>query len=167
MRMSPGWRPPTTMKRGVILRLRPHAAFTLLVMACGARSGETNAGPEPRSEAECLEPVAEGCALHRVPMPELLDQPARWRGRRVAVGGYLHLEAEGSALYPSAEDYQRRNRRMALVTTNFLRDVLGPMCKCNDQDVVVIGMYDPSDKGRGGVWGGAVKDIEEVQPRQN
>jgi hypothetical protein len=138
-----------------------------LLIACGARSGEMSAGPEPQSEAVCLEPVAEGCALHRVPLRELLAQPARWRGRRVAVEGYLHLEHEGGALYPSAEDYQRRNLRMALLTTHFLRDVLGPTCKCNDQDVVVIGMYDPSDKGHEGVWGGAVKDIEEVQPRQN
>lgn len=149
-----------------MLRLQPHAALVLLLIACGARSGETSAGREPRSEAVCLEPVAEGCALHRVSLRELVARPDRWRGRRVAVEGYLHLESEGGALYPTAEDYQRRNRRLALFTTSFLRDALGPTCRCNDQEVVVIGMYDPSDKGHEGAWGGAVKDIEQVQPRQ-
>jgi hypothetical protein len=138
-----------------------------LLIACATRSDETTTEPEPQSKAECLEPVAEGCALHRVPLRELLAQPSQWRGRRVAVEGYLHLEQASGALYPSAEDYRRQNRRMALLTANFLRDVLGPKCKCNDQDVVITGMYDPSDKGGEAVWGGAVKDIEAVQPKQN
>jgi hypothetical protein len=84
----------------------------------------------------------------------------------VAVEGYLHLEDRGSGLYPSAKDYQRRNRRLALFATSFLKDVPGPKCQCNDQDVVIVGMYDPSDKGDEGAWGGALKDIEQVQPRQ-
>ena len=115
----------------------------------------------------CLEPVAEGCALHRVSLLELLAQPSRWHGRRVAVEGYLHIEHEGSGLYPSAEEYQRRNLRGALFTTSFLRDVPGPSCECNDQDVVLVGIYDASDRGHEGAWGGAVKDIEQVQPRQD
>jgi hypothetical protein len=149
------------------VRLQPLAVLTLLLIACATRSDETSTGPGPQSKAECLEPVAAGCALHRVPLQELLAQPARWRGRRVAVEGYLHLEQESGALYSSAEDYQRRNRRMALLTANFRRDVPGPKCECNDQDVVVTGMYDPSDKGGEGAWGGAVKDIEAVQPKQD
>lgn len=149
------------------LRLQPRAAFALLLVACATRSGDTSAESEPPSKAECLEPVAEGCALHRVPLGELLAQPSQWRGRRVAVEGYLHLEQDGGALYPSAEDYRRRNRRTALLAANFLRDVRGPECKCNDRDVVITGMYDPSDKGGEAVWGGAVKDIEAVQPKQN
>ena len=100
------------------------------------------------------------------PYAELLAQPGRWRGRRVAVEGYLHLEHQGSGLHPSAEDYQRRNLRMALFATGFQRDALGPTCACNDQDVVVVGIYDPSDKGYKGAWGGALKDIEQVRPRQ-
>jgi hypothetical protein len=114
----------------------------------------------------CVEPTAEECALHRVPLRELLAQPGRWRGRRVAVEGYLHLEQEGSGLYPSPEDYQRRNLRLALFAASFQRDALKPTCACNDQDVVIIGIYDPSDRGDKGAWGGALKDIEQVQPRQ-
>jgi hypothetical protein len=152
--------------RLVGLRHQAHVAFTLLLIACGARSGPTSAGAGPQSEAVCLEPVAEGCELHQVPLLELLAQPERWRGRRVAVEGYLHLEPEGSALYLSAEDYQRRNFRRALLATSSLRDVLGPTCKCNDQDVLLIGMYDPSDRGHTGAWGGAVKDIEQVTPQE-
>jgi hypothetical protein len=167
MRMSLGGRPPTPRERKAILRHQAHAAFTLLLIACGARSGPTSAGAGPQSEAVCLEPVAEGCELHQVPLLELLAQPERWRGRRVAVEGYLHLEPEGSALYLSAEDYQRRNFRRALLTTSTLRDVLGPACRCNDQEVLLIGMYDPSDRGHTGAWGGAVKDIEHVTPREN
>lgn len=113
-----------------------------------------------------MEPTAEECALHRVPLRELLAQPDRWRGRRVAVEGYLHHEQEGTGLYPSAEDYRRRNPGIALDVTSVRRDALAPVCQCNDQDVVVVGIYDPSDKGAGGVWGGALKDIEQVQPRQ-
>jgi hypothetical protein len=105
--------------------------------------------------------------LHQVPLLELLTQPGRWRGRRVAVEGYLHLGPQGGALYLSAEDYRRRNRRRALLTTSAQREVLGSACECNDQDVLLIGMYDPSDTGHKGAWGGAVKDIEQVTPRQN
>jgi hypothetical protein len=148
------------------MRFQLHATLALLLIACRARSGETNLEPEPESEAVCVEPTVEECALHRVPLRELLAQPERWRGRRVAVEGYLHVEHEGSGLYPSAEDYQRRNLRMALLATTFLRNAPGPTCTCNDQDVVVVGMYDPSDKGHEGAWGGALKDIEQVQPRQ-
>ena len=114
----------------------------------------------------CVEPTAEGCALHRVPLRELLAEPDRWRGRRVAVEGYIHVEHEGSGLYSSAEDYQQRSLRRALFATSFLRDALGPTCNCNDQDVVVVGIYDPADKGHEGAWGGSLKDIEQVQPQQ-
>jgi hypothetical protein len=148
-----------------MLPLRPHATLALLLIACGPRSGATSADPAQKSDAVCLEPVAEGCSLHRVPLPELLAQPSRWQGRRVAVEGYLHLETKGGALYPSAEEYQRGDRRRALFTS-FMREVHGPSCKCNDQDVVLVGSYDAADKGPEGAWGGAVKDIEQVQPRQ-
>jgi hypothetical protein len=148
------------------VRLQVHSALAVLLIACSARSDETDLEPEDKSEAVCVEPTAEECALHRVPIGELLAQPARWRSHRVAVEGYLHLEAEGSGLYPSAEDYQRRNLRRALFAASFLQDSLGPTCKCNDQDVVVVGIYDPSDKGHKGAWGGALKDIEQVQPRE-
>jgi hypothetical protein len=132
-------------------------------MACGARSGETDVSAGQPAEVVCLEPNAEGCALHRVPVGELVVRPEKWRGRRVAVEGYLHLESDHGELYASEEDFQRRNRRAALLTTNFLEGVLGPTCDCTERDVVVVGMYDPSDKGRSGRWGGAVKDIEKVQ----
>jgi hypothetical protein len=151
---------------GAILRFQHHATLAALLIACGGRSGETSLESEPESEAVCVEPTAEECALHRVPLRELLAQPDRWRGRRVAVEGYLHHEQEGTGLYPSAEDYRRRNPRIALDVTSVRRDALAPVCQCNDQDVVVVGIYDPSDKGAGGVWGGALKDIEQVQPRQ-
>ena len=107
------------------MRFRLHATLALLLIACRARSGETNLEPEPESEAVCVEPTVEECALHRVPLRELLAQPERWRGRRVAVEGYLHVEHEGSGLYPSAEDYQRRNLRMALLASTFLRNAPG------------------------------------------
>jgi hypothetical protein len=147
-------------------RFRLHATLAVLLIACGTRSGETSVDPESKSKAVCVEPTAEECTLFRVPLRELLAQPDRWRGRRVAVEGYFHLEPEGNGLYESAADYRRRNLRRALFATSFLRDSPGPMCKCNDQDVVVVGMYDPSDKGQEGAWGGALKDIEQVQPRQ-
>jgi hypothetical protein len=149
-----------------MLRSWPHAVFTLFLIACGPRPGASGDETAPDSEAVCVEPVAEGCALHRVSLVELLAKPSRWQGRRVAIEGYLHLEREGGGLYPSAEDYQRRNRRRALLTASFMRDVPGPQCKCNDQDVVLVGIYDASDKGQEGAWGGAVKDIEQVQLKQ-
>jgi hypothetical protein len=135
-------------------------------MACGARSDETSREPEPKSEAVCVEPTAEECSLHRVPIRELLALPARWRGRRVAVEGYLHIEGQKGGLYPTADDHQRRDLRTALLAATLPPDALGPSCKCNDQEVVVVGTYDPSDKGRYGGWGGALKDIEQVQLRQ-
>src|SRR5688500_689671 len=55
-------------------RLQPHAALALLLIACATRSDEANTEPN-QSKAECLEPVAEGCALHRVPLGELLALP--------------------------------------------------------------------------------------------
>lgn len=148
-----------------MLRLQSCIAFTLALIACGSRSGQT--GSETGPEAVCLEPVAEGCALHQVPLLRLLAEPERWRGRRVAVEGYLHLGPAGAALYPSAEDYQRRRLRRALLAASSNPEVLGPACKCDDQEVVLVGMYDPSEKGRGGAWGGAVKDVEQVEPRTN
>jgi hypothetical protein len=153
----------THLGRGENLRILLHAAATLLLVACGARSGGTAAGAKPSPDGTCLEPNAEGCSLNRVPIEELVAQPDKWRGRRVAVEGYLHLEPDHGELYPSEDDYRHRNRRAALLTTNFLRGVLGPTCDCTEKDVVIVGMYDPSDKGSSGRWGGAVKDIEKVQ----
>ena len=158
---------PSRPSKEAILRLQSHVAFTLALIACATRAEQTSAEAEQQSEAVCVEPVAEGCALLQVSFTELLAKPEQWRGRRVAVEGYLHLEPEGGALYQSAEDYQRRRRGRALLTTSALQEVLGPACECNDQEVVLVGMYDPSDKGPGSAWGGAVKDIEQVEPRKN
>jgi hypothetical protein len=149
-----------------MLRLQSCAGFALALIACGPRPGQSGSETGPQSEPVCLEPVAEGCALHQVPLLRLLAEPERWRGRRVAVEGYLHLEAGGGTLYPSAEDYQGRRLRRALLTASSQPEVLGPACKCNDQEVVLVGMYDPSDKGRGGAWGGSVKDVEQVEPKK-
>lgn len=148
-----------------LLRFPVFAPCLLLLLACGTRAGETNGEAAPRSGAVCVEPTAEQCSLFRVPLRELLDQPTRWRGRRVAVEGYLHLQRTGSGLWPSKKDYEERNFGAALFARTFQRNVVGPTCKCNDQMVVVVAMYDPSDKGPQTAWGGTLNDIEQVQPR--
>jgi hypothetical protein len=49
-----------------------------------------------------------------VPLVDLLNDPARWNGQKIQVGGFFNYELEGDAIYLSKADLKQRNLKKAV-----------------------------------------------------
>ena len=94
-----------------------------------------------------------------VSMVQLLANPESFNERRVAVGGFLSFEHEGSALYLHADDFEHQLRKNALW-------VFIPKSQANRECfdrkyVVVIGTVKSKSFGHMGAYSGSI-EIERL-----
>lgn len=50
----------------------------------------------------------------RVKVSDLLQDPARWKGKLVEVEGAFNWELEGDAIFQTKEDFEQKNRKKAI-----------------------------------------------------
>ena len=94
-----------------------------------------------------------------VSMVQLLANPESFNERRVAIGGFLSLEYEGSAIYLHADDFEHQLRKNALWV--FIPKSQADR-ECFDQRyVVVIGTVKSNFLGHMGAYSGSI-EVERV-----
>ena len=107
-------------------------------------------------------PQAHADAARTVPMQELLADPGKFEGQRVRVVGFLLLEFEQNALYPTRDDFNNSVTEHALfleLTNTQLRS----SSKLNHGHVIVEGVFSAKNIGHGGMWTGSLKPVMRLQ----
>jgi hypothetical protein len=114
----------------------------------------------------------EWCPLHRVTIAQILDRPNYYHGERVELRGYVHREFESSGFYASKEEFKARyapfdpEKRVATnisLWISFSRDTNG-LGRCQDQYVLVRGIFDGAEHGHRSAWAGGVVEVTVCNP---
>jgi hypothetical protein len=143
------------------------ALIAVLSMSCGGSASTPQGKPSasgvseqvalPSVPAELLaspQPDAERVSLARV-----LATPEALHGKPVKLGGFAHVEFEGSYLCLHRDDVQYR-----IVTNCIWLDVpLRPETEAvNDQYVAVVGVIDAKSRGHMGMFQAAVTEVSQL-----
>ena len=95
---------------------------------------------------------------YQVPISDLIANPIGYNNKPVQVLGYLHLEFEGDAIYPTEQDYLNHRFKKAIwVHINQFK--LRQASYCNNHYVIIEGVFDGKDFGHIDLWSGAIRDI--------
>jgi hypothetical protein len=97
-----------------------------------------------------------------VTMQQLLAEPRRFEGQRVRTTGFLRLEFEANALYPTRDDFNNSVMRHA-VWLDLTNAQLRRLGKLNNGHVVVEGTFTAQYMGQGGKWPGALRHVASVR----
>lgn len=106
--------------------------------------------------------LAHAAGLQTVPMQQLLSEPERFEGQRVRTIGFLRLEFEANALYPTRDDFNNAVMQHA-VWLDLTNAQLRRLGKLNNGHVIVEGTFSAQYKGHGGKWPGALHPVTDVR----
>jgi hypothetical protein len=107
----------------------------------------------------CFGPSPEGpCEFYHVSLVQLIANPQLYDGKRVLVGGYIHLEFEGNGLYINQDDFRFQ------MYANGVWIQLAPGFKadsCQDSYVTLRGTFLAGSRGHMGLWSGSIEDVRD------
>lgn len=106
--------------------------------------------------------LAHAAGSQTVTMQQLLAEPQRFEGQRVRTTGFLRLEFEANALYPTRDDFNNTVMQHA-VWLDLTNAQLRRLSKLNNGHVVVEGVFSAQYKGHGGKWPGALRQVGSVR----
>jgi hypothetical protein len=106
--------------------------------------------------------LAHAAGAQTVTMQQLLAEPQRFEGQRVRTTGFLRLEFEANALYPTRDDFNNAAMEHA-VWLDLSNAQLRRLGKLNNGHVVVEGEFSVQYKGHGGKWLGVLRHVAGVR----
>lgn len=119
------------------------------------------AGEFAQSEPRCAPMVrSTPCELYAASMVQLIVDPEKFHGKRIAVVGFLNIEFEGNALYLHKEDFRSRIGDNAIGVNVMPNWLSSTQCK-NQTYVRLVGIFNAKNTGHmGGRPAGSIEEIE-------
>jgi hypothetical protein len=100
------------------------------------------------------------CVLYGLSMVQLLANPQKYDGKHIRVVGYIHFEAEDTAIYLHKEDAEHHLLKNG-VWVSLAKGA--SFAACQDSYAAIDGLYEASNTGRMRLWSGAVKHVTSCQ----
>ena len=97
-----------------------------------------------------------------VSLIRLIAAPQEYEKKVVRVIGYLRIEFEGNAIYIHEEDFRRSIPKNGL-WLEASREMMLELRKLSDGYVLLEGVFDPKNTGHGGLFSGAIIEINRAQ----
>jgi len=92
----------------------------------------------------------------------LIAAPDEFAGKHVRVLGFLHLEFEGSALYPTAEHAEEFLMLNGL-GVSLTRELSGAASNLTDRYVILEGVFRPRTETTFSGWAGSIDDVYLIE----
>jgi hypothetical protein len=106
-------------------------------------------------EGEVVEPVT-------ITFAQLLENPAKFDGKRIRVTGFYHGEFEGSSFASSAKDISNYDKALWLGGDSSFADPKN-VPRVNDSTLTIDGTFELGPGGHMGLWMGELSRVTEIK----
>ncbi|MDN5287015.1 MAG: hypothetical protein JWR38_3289 [Mucilaginibacter sp.] len=121
---------------------------------------------QPKNSIHTTLPKGDSVVLYQDPevsLISLIANPDRYKGKKIRVIGYLHLEFEGNGLYLHKEDYDRAISKNSIwVSVGPKHPEVSSLKQYSDHYVIIEGTYDSHMNGHMAMNSGSIKDVTRL-----
>ncbi len=103
-------------------------------------------------------------SLPNISIIQLLSNPDKYHGQRIALTGYTTFEFEGSSVYLSKESFEYGITKNAIWLD--FNKVTDSYPECNGTICSVFGVFNKNNFGHLGLWSGGITDINRMMLKE-